>query len=117
MRYIKARRETARFLNLTELRQVFPDGNFLIWDRDIMRICSPAELDERLASFGCREVSVAEARAEFNGEIVTELPDITDTRILSFIEKKIAEEVNRLLEETIEDIAEEESEEEKGGDV
>lgn len=77
MRYIKARKETAAHLGLLGSRNVLPDGNYLLWDRDVARLQGSGTLEELLPQIGAVELTAAAARAEQNGGTPAELPEVT----------------------------------------
>lgn len=83
MRYIKARKETAAYLGLLGSRNIFPDGNYLLWDRDVARLEGSGGLGELLPQIGAVELTAQEVRAEQEGTgEARELPEVTLAVIL-----------------------------------
>lgn len=66
-------------------RQIFPDGNYMLWERDFLPFCSSEELSAKLPELGCVALTAQQVRAEQDGLEVNELPPITDERLLDFI--------------------------------
>lgn len=81
MRYIKANKEVVKILRLENLRPLLPDGNYLIWDRDLLVLGSSDSFGELIPALGCRELTAQEVRAEQEGGEPADLPEPTDPRI------------------------------------
>ena len=69
-------------------RQIFADGNYLLWDRDFLPVCSSENIMTVLPTLGCVALTAPQVRAEQDETVVNELPEITDERLLAFIAKR-----------------------------
>ena len=99
-------------------RQVFADGNYLLWDRDFLPLCSSENIAATLPALGCVALTAQQVRAEQDGTCVNELPPITDERLLEFLgktEQTVESEPETPVES--EPIDEESATEEEGGDT
>lgn len=86
MIYIKAPKGTAAYLGLLNSRSMLADGTYLLWDRDVMRLCGSGTVEELLPQIGCVSLSAAEVRAEQNNEgEPAALPRPTLTPLLDFM--------------------------------
>lgn len=76
--YIKANPIVARHLGLTELRNQVPDGNYMLWQADMMAFGSLTALDDTLARIGAVALTPVEARREQDGAEIRPLPRALD---------------------------------------
>jgi|GEM_PF-3743062 hypothetical protein len=126
--YVKAPKEFVDYLasvhgydhryDTSNDRQVFADGNYLLWDRDFLPLCSSENIAATLPALGCVALTAQQVRAEQDGTCVNELPPITDERLLEFLgktEQTVESEPETPVES--EPIDEESATEEEGGDT
>ena len=85
-RYIKANPKVAQFLRVENDRNRVKDGNYLLWQADILPLGRLTELPQILEQIGGIVLMAHEARQEQDGTVVRELPTATDPRFV--IEKK-----------------------------
>lgn len=76
MDYIKAPKKVAEAVGQAQNRGLLPDGNYLLWERDLLPL-HPYDLE----AIGCVALSAAEVREEQGGGEPAPLPEITDERI------------------------------------
>lgn len=86
--YIKANPLVVSHLGLTTERYQLSDGNYLLWQADMLSFGSLVNLRENAAAVGALLLTPEEARQEQDGRIVRTLPTATDER---FIIKDTAE--------------------------
>lgn len=96
--YVKASKEFVEYLaaeygcdhryDTSNDRQIFADGNYLLWDRDFLPLCSSEDISAILPTLGCVALTAPQVRAEQDETVVNELPEITDERLLAFIAAK-----------------------------
>ena len=87
MQYIKAPRALADFLGLLDSRSTFADGNYLLWDRDILRLAGSGTIEELLPRIGSVILTAPEVRAEQNEECGPHpLPPVTLPLLLRFMQ-------------------------------
>lgn len=79
-RYIKANPEVAEYLHLENDRNRVKDGNYLLWQADMLAFGRLTELPETLEKIGGIALSAHEARQEQDGTVCRELPTATDSR-------------------------------------
>ena len=77
-RYIKANPKVAKYLHLENDRNRVKDGNYLLWQADILPFGRLTELPEILERIGGIALSAGEARQEQDGTVTHELPEATD---------------------------------------
>lgn len=82
MDYIKAPKAVAKLVGQSENRGVFPDGNFMLWERDLLSLM-PYDLE----ALGCKRLTAPEVIAEHNGGEAAPLPAPTDPRITGLTEE------------------------------
>lgn len=80
--YIKANPKVARFLNLDNDRNVVKDGNFLLWQADMLAFGRLTDLHQILMQIGAIALRAHEAREEQDGTVSRELPAATDPRFV-----------------------------------
>jgi len=121
-RYIKANRKVAEFLHLESDRNTVSDGNYLLWQADMLAFGPLTQLSETLVQIGGIALLAHEAKEEQDGTVCRPLPVPADPRFI--IEepepKQEAEPVNdpesEATEETAGDQSESEATEETAGD-
>lgn len=90
-RYIKANPKVAQFLRVENDRNQVKDGNYLLWQADILPLGRLTDLPQILEQIGGIVLMAHEARQEQDGTVVRELPTATDPRFV--VEKaELAEE-------------------------
>lgn len=115
-RYIKANRKVAEFLHLESDRNTVSDGNYLLWQADMLAFGPLTQLSETLVQIGGIALLAHEAKEEQDGTVCRPLPVPADPRFI--IEesepKQEAEPVNDPEGETAEETAGDQSESETG---
>ena len=81
-RYIKANPKVAAFLGLMRDRNTVTDGNYLLWQADMLAFGPLTQLSETLAQIGGIALLPHEAREEQDGTVVRPLPTATDPRFI-----------------------------------
>lgn len=81
-RYIKVNPKVARYLHLENDRNQVKDGNFLLWQADMLAFGRLTELPQILEQIGGISLAAHEARQEQDGIVVRELPNATDERFV-----------------------------------
>ena len=81
-RYIKANPKVAQFLRIENDRNRVKDGNYLLWQADILPLGRLTELPQILEQIGGIVLMAHEARQEQDGTVVRELPTATDPRFV-----------------------------------
>lgn len=79
-RYIKVRPEVARYLNLQNDRLMLKDGNYILWQADMLAFGPLPRLAETLEAIGGIALMPHEAREEQDGIKLRPLPEATDPR-------------------------------------
>ena len=79
-RYIKANPKVAQYLNLENDRNTVADGNYLLWQADMLEFGPLTELNNTLAMIGGLALMPHEAREEQDGTVIRPLPEPTDER-------------------------------------
>lgn len=77
-RYIKVNPKVAQYLHLESDRNRVNDGNYLLWQADILPFGRLTELPEILERIGGVALLAGEARQEQDGIVIHELPEATD---------------------------------------
>ena len=90
-RYIKANPKVAQFLRVENDRNRVKDGNYLLWQADILPLGRLTELPQILEKIGGIVLMAHEARQEQDGTVVRELPTATDPRFVVEKDKTTAE--------------------------
>lgn len=92
--YVKAPKEIVDYLaskgydhryDTSNDRQVFADGSYLLWERDFLPLCASEDVAAKLPALGCVALTAMQVRAEQDGDMVNELPEITDEALLAFL--------------------------------
>lgn len=91
-RYIKANPKVAQFLRVENDRNQVKDGNYLLWQADILPLGRLTDLPQILEQIGGIALMAHEARQEQDGTVVRELPTATDPRFVVEKGEPIAEE-------------------------
>ena len=81
-RYIKANPKVAQFLRVENDRNRVKDGNYLLWQADILPLGRLTDLPQILEQIGGIVLMAHEARQEQDGTVVRELPTATDPRFV-----------------------------------
>lgn len=81
-RYIKVNPKVAEYLHLTEDRNKVADGNYLLWQADMLAFDRLSELPEILVKIGGLSLQAHEAREEQDGTVTRELPTPEDSRFV-----------------------------------
>ena len=81
-RYIKANPKVAAFLALTRDRNTVKDGNYLLWQSDMLAFGPLTQLSETLTQIGGLALLAHEAREEQDGTVTRPLPVATDPRFV-----------------------------------
>ncbi|MBQ8551166.1 MAG: hypothetical protein IJ426_07505 [Clostridia bacterium] len=81
-RYIKANPKVAQYLRLENDRNQVKDGNYLLWQADMLAFGRLTELPQILEQIGGIALAAHEARQEQDGIVCRELPTATDDRFV-----------------------------------
>ena len=81
-RYIKANPKVAQFLRVENDRNQVKDGNYLLWQADILPLGRLTDLSQILEQIGGIALMAHEARQEQDGTVLRELPTATDPRFV-----------------------------------
>lgn len=80
--YIKANPKVAEFLNLKTDRNTVKDGNYILWQSDLLAFGPLTRLPETLSAIGAIALMPHEAREEQDGTNLRPLPVATDPRFV-----------------------------------
>lgn len=81
-RYIKANPKVAQFLRVENDRNQVKDGNYLLWQADMLAFGTLVDLPLILQQIGGIALMAHEARQEQDGTVLRELPTATDPRFV-----------------------------------
>lgn len=81
-RYIKANSKVAEYLKLENDRNKVTNGNYLLWQADMLAFGRLTELPQILEQIGGLALQAHEAREEQDGTVVRKLPTATDPRFV-----------------------------------
>lgn len=81
-RYIKANPKVAQYLNLQNDRNAVKDGNYILWQADMLAFGPLTRLPETLEAIGAIALMPHEAREEQDGDVLRPLPMATDPRFI-----------------------------------
>ena len=81
-RYIKVNPLVADYLNLCNDRNTVKDGNYLLWQADMLRFGPLTQLTETLKQIGGLALMPHEAKEEQDGTAVRDLPIAEDPRLV-----------------------------------
>lgn len=79
-KYIKANPKVAEHIGVTKLRGVLPDGNYLLWQSDMLNFGPLTQMAESAAMIGAIILAPHEAKEEQMGTVCRPLPEATDER-------------------------------------
>lgn len=79
-RYIKANPKVAQYLRLENDRNRVADGNYLLWQADMLAFGKLTDLPLILGQIGAIALAAHEAREEQDGTVIRELPIAEDPR-------------------------------------
>lgn len=82
-RYIKVNPLVADYLNLCNDRNTVKDGNYLLWQADMLRFGPLTQLTETLKQIGGLALMPHEAKEEQDGTVVRDLPIAEDPRFVN----------------------------------
>ena len=119
-RYIKANPKVAQFLRVENDRNQVKDGNYLLWQADILPLGRLTDLPHILEQIGGIALMAHEARQEQDGTVLRELPTATDPRFVVEKEKTTAEDEtknNEVAEDPAEQPVDGAAESEKSSDA
>lgn len=86
-RYIKVNPKVARHLRLENDRNQVTDGNYLLWQADMLAFGRLTELPSILAQIGGISLQAHEAREEQDGTVLRKLPIATDPRFVEDVQE------------------------------
>lgn len=89
-RYIKANPKVAIFLCVENERNTVKDGNYLLWQADMLKFGPLTQLNETLVKIGGIALMAHEAREEQDGTVTRPLPVATDPRFIMGTEQGAA---------------------------
>ena len=89
-RYIKANPKVASFLRVENERNTVKDGNYLLWQADMLKFGPLTQLNETLVKIGGIALMAHEAREEQDGTVTRPLPVATDPRFIMDTEQEAA---------------------------
>ena len=81
-RYIKANPKVAEYLHLENERNRVKDGNFLLWQADMLAFGLLTELPAIMTQIGAIALQAHEAREEQDGVVTRPLPVAADPRFV-----------------------------------
>ena len=81
-RYIKANPKVAQYLRLENDRNRVTDGNYLLWQADMLAFGRLTDLPLILGQIGAIALAAHEAREEQDGTVIRELPIAEDPRFV-----------------------------------
>lgn len=81
-RYIKANIKVAQYLHLENDRNTVKDGNYLLWQGDMLAFGPLTQLPETLEQIGGIALLPHEAREEQDGTVTRPLPTAKDPRFI-----------------------------------
>lgn len=99
--YIKANSKVVKFLGLEGIRNRLSDGNYLLWQADMLHFGPLYQIRESVAKIGGVLLQPAEARQEQDGVVVRPLPEATDDRFKTDVE--VVNDENTIIEESVSD--------------
>ncbi len=91
-KYIKANPLVAKYLHLEGDRNTAKDGNYLLWQGDMVAFGRPAELYDIAVRIGALVLTPYEARQEQDGTVLRPLPVATDDRFVTDAQRAAQEE-------------------------
>lgn len=91
-RYIKVNPLVAKHLNLQDDRNAVQDGNYILWQSDLLAFGPLIRMAEILATIGAIALMPHEAREEQDGVNLRPLPEATDPRFVIPTPEPVTEE-------------------------
>lgn len=91
-RYIKVNPLVAKHLNLQNDRNTVKDGNYILWQSDLLAFGPLIHMAEILATIGAIALMPHEAREEQDGVNLRQLPEATDPRFVIPTPEPVTEE-------------------------
>ena len=119
-RYIKANPKVAQFLRVENDRNQVSDGNYLLWQADMLAFGTLVDLPLILQQIGGISLMAHEARQEQDGTVLRELPTATDPRFVVEKDETPAEDEAKnteVAEEPAEQSTEDAAESEESGEA
>ena len=98
-RYIKANRRVAEYLHLENDRNTVTDGNYLLWQSDMLHFGPLTALNDTLEKIGGIALLPHEAREEQDGTVLRPLPVAEDPRFIMDEPEPEPEQVNEATDE------------------
>lgn len=86
-RYIKVNPKVARHLRLENDRNQVADGNYLLWQADMLAFGRLTKMPSILAQIGGLSLQAHEAREEQDGTVLRKLPIATDPRFAEDVQE------------------------------
>ena len=99
-RYIKVNPKVAAYLHLENDRNTVKDGNYLLWQGDMLAFGPLTQLSVTLEQIGGIALLAHEAREEQEGTVTRELPIATDERFIMPAAESTTEETAETTTET-----------------
>lgn len=93
-KYIKANPLVAKYLHLEGDRNTAKDGNYLLWQGDMVAFGRPAELYDIAVRIGALVLTPYEARQEQDGTVLRPLPVATDDRFVTDAQREAQKETD-----------------------
>ena len=81
-KYIKANHKVAQYLHLQGIRLKLIDGNYMLWQADMLHFGKLSNIKEIAAKIGALVLTPEEARQEQDGIKLRELPTAEDERFV-----------------------------------
>lgn len=78
--YIKANPLVAKYLQLEDARNTVSDGNYILWQNDMLKFAPLTQLSYTLSKIGAIALKPHEAKQEQDGTVCRPLPLAEDTR-------------------------------------
>lgn len=98
-RYIKANPLVAKFLHLEYDRYTVKDGNYILWQSDVLPFGPLTQLSDTLTAIGAIALMPHEAKEEQDGIVLRPLPEATDARFIMPKPQTPAEEMQEAAEQ------------------
>lgn len=93
-KYIKANPLVAKYLHLESDRNTVKDGNYLLWQGDMIAFGKPTELYDIAVRIGAIVLTPYEARQEQDGTVLRPLPVATDDRFVTDAQREAQKETD-----------------------
>jgi hypothetical protein len=79
-RYIKVSRKVAEYLGLTDARNELQDGNYLLWQADMLNFGPLTDIMATLSKIGGVLLTPEQAKSEQDGKLSISLPAAMDVQ-------------------------------------